>query len=297
MAWRGHCAGGQRTLRGSEMHEHLLPPAAGTPNARSAVRQHFLERYLQGTSPIHRLDPRLKLLATLGYVIVATSTPPRAWPAFVALAALAGGAILLSHVPLGEALKRSSIALPFAGMAALSLLSTPSGHVVWAWHPLGWQVTITEQGVLSFTSVLLRAWLSVLASGLLVATTPFPRLVTALRALGVPAVLTAILSFMYRYLFVLVDEATRMQTARQARSAGTGGTLFWRAQVVGGMIGSLFIRSYERIERIHAAMRSRGFDGELRTLARLQWQVRDSRAALCWGLLLAGTAVLGHVPL
>jgi cobalt/nickel transport system permease protein len=259
------------------------------------VRQHFLERYVQGTSLVHRLDPRLKLLATLAYVIVATSTPPRAWPAFVVLVALAAGAILLSQVPLGEALRRSSIALPFAGIAALSLLSTPSGHVMWAWHPLGWQLAITERGMLSFASVLLRAWLSVLASGLLVATTPFPRLVMALRALGVPAVLTAILSFMYRYLFVLVDEAARLQTARQARSAGTGGTLMWRAQVVGGMIGSLFIRSYERSERIHAAMRSRGFDGELRALTRLQWQVSDSWAALCWGLLLAATATLAHV--
>jgi cobalt/nickel transport system permease protein len=261
------------------------------------VRQHFLERYVQGTSLVHHLDPRLKLLATLGYVIVATSTPPRAWPAFAVLGALAAGAILLSQVPPGEALKRSSIVLPFAGVAALSLLSTPSGHVMWAWHPLGWPIAITEQGVRSFASVLLKAWLSVLVSGLLVATTPFPRLVMALRALGVPAVLTAILSFMYRYLFVLVDEAARLQTARQARSAGRGRTLLWRAQVVGGMIGSLFIRSYERSERIYAAMRSRGFDGELRTLTRLQWQVRDSWAALCWGVLLAGTAVVAHLPL
>jgi cobalt/nickel transport system permease protein len=230
-------------------------------------------------------------------VIAATSTPPHAWPAFLLLTALAGGAILLSQVPLGEALKRSSVALPFAGMAALSLLSTRAGHVMWTWHPLGWQLAITEQGVLSFASVLLKAWLSVLVSGLLVATTPFPSLVMALRALGVPAVLTAVLSFMYRYLFVLVDEAMRLQTARQARSAGTGGTLLWRARVVGGMIGSLFIRSYERSERIHAAMRSRGFDGEVRSLTRLQWQARDSWAALCWGLLLAGIAVLAHVPL
>ena len=73
----------------------------------------------------------------------------------------------------------------------------------------------------------------------------------------------ATISFMYRYLFVLVDEAMRLQTARDARSVGAGRTLFWRAKVLGGMIGCLFIRSYERSERIYAAMLSRGYAGEV----------------------------------
>jgi cobalt/nickel transport system permease protein len=260
------------------------------------VRNHFLERYLQGTSPIHRLDPRLKLLATLAFVIVATSTPPQAWPAFLLLAALAIGAVVLSRVPPGEALKRSAVALPFAGMAALSLLFTRTGQIVWSWSLLGWRIAITDQGAMLFASILIKSWLSILVSGLLVDSTPFPELLVALHALGVPSVLAAIISFMYRYLFVLVDEAMRLQTARDARSAGTGGTLSWRVQVLGGMIGSLFIRSYERSERIYAAMLSRGYAGQVRTLTRSRWQVRDSWAALCWGILLAGVVFLGHAP-
>jgi cobalt/nickel transport system permease protein len=260
------------------------------------VRHSLLDRYRQGTSLVHRLDPRLKLLATLAFVVATTSTPPRAWPAFLLLAVLAAGAVLLSRVPPGEALRRSAVALPFAGMAALSLLFTRSGQVVWSWHPLGWRIAITDQGALLFASILVKSWLSVLVSGLLVATTPFPELLAALRALGVPAVLAAIISFMYRYLFVLVDEAMRLQTARDARSAGAGGTLFWRAQVLGGMIGSLFIRSYERSERIYAAMLSRGFAGQLRTLTRSRWRARDSWAALCWGALLAAATLLGRAP-
>lgn len=261
------------------------------------VRHSFLERYLQGTSVVHRLDPRLKLLATLAFVVVTTSTPVGAWPAFLLLAALALGAVLLSQIPLLEALKRSSLALPFAGMAAASLLFAQAGQVLWAWHPFGWHIAITGEGVMRFTSIVVKSWLSLLVSGLLVATTPFPSLLVALRALGMPAVLTAIISYTYRYLFVLVDEAMRLQTARDARSAGTGGTLQWRVRVLGGMIGSLFIRSYERSERIYAAMLSRGYSGRIRTLSRLRWRAIDTWATLAWGLLLASTAAAGYVSL
>ena len=240
------------------------------------MRHSFLDRYRKGTSAIHRLDPRLKLLATLAFVLATTSIPPRAWLSFLLLAALVLVVVLVSRIPLTEALKHSAIALPFAGMVAVSLPFTRAGQVVWAWHPFGWNLAVTDEGVLLFAAVVVKAWLSVLISGSLVATTSFPDLLKAMRTLHVPVVLTAVISFMYRYLFVLVDEATRLQTAREARSAGPGGSLLWRARVLGGMIGSLFIRSYERSERIYAAMLSRGFAGEIHTLTHLTWQARDS---------------------
>jgi len=271
------------------------PEGHNDKKVEESVRHSFLERYLRGTSPIHRLDPRLKLLATLAFVLVATSTPPRAWPAFVSLVVLSVAVATLAQIPLLEALKRSAIALPFAGMVAISLPFTQTGQVLWVWRPLGWRVAITDGGLLSFVAVVVKAWLSVLVSGMLVATTTFPDLLRAMRALRVPAILTTIISFMYRYLFVLVDEAMRLQTAREARSAGTGGTLLWRGRVLGGMIGSLFIRSYERSERIYAAMLSRGFDGQVRALAGLVWRARDSWVGLGWGTTLVLVAILGHV--
>ena len=263
------------------------------------MRHSFLDRYRQGTSPIHRLDPRLKLLATLAFVLAATSSPSLAWPSFLLLAALALGAFLLAEVPLAEGLKRSTIALPFAGMVAISLPFTRGGEVLWSWQPFasaqGWTLTVTDEGLILFAAVTVKSWLSVMVSGLLVATTRFPDLLYAMRSLRVPAVLTATISFMYRYLFVLVDEAMRLQTARQARSAGPGGTVWWRMRVLGGMIGSLFIRSYERSERIYAAMLSRGFAGEVRTLSRLTWQASDSWAGLAWVAALVGVALSGRI--
>jgi cobalt/nickel transport system permease protein len=157
----------------------------------------------------------------------------------------------------------------------------------------GMSISVSDRGLALFVAVLVKSWLSVLASGLLVMTTPFPTLLSALRALGVPHILTAILSFMYRYLFVLVDEAMRLQTAREARSAGSGGTLLWRVRVLGGMVGSLFIRSYERSERIYAAMLSRGYDGQVHGLSTLQWRCRDSWAAAVWGGLMISIALFG----
>jgi cobalt/nickel transport system permease protein len=256
----------------------------------------LLDPYCQGASPVHRLDPRLKLLATLAFVLAATSTPPGAWPAFALLAALALAAIIAARLPLAKALKRSAIALPFASMAAVSLPFTQGGAVVWSWPIFRWNLTVTDQGLLLFAAVVAKAWLSVTVSGLLVATTSFPDLLKAMRSLHVPVVLTATISFMYRYLFVLVDEAMRLQTARQARSAGSGRTAAWRARVLGGMIGSLFIRSYERSERIYAAMLSRGFGGEVRSLTQLTWQARDSWVGLAWALALIGVALLARIP-
>jgi len=106
---------------------------------------------------------------------------------------------------------------------------------------------------------------------LLVATTPFPDLIHAFEHLRVPRVLTTIVAFLYRYLFVLTDEVYRLLRARESRSAGLpglkrGGRLAWRAKVAGSMAGQLFLRSYERSDRIYNAMLARGYAGHIRTL-------------------------------
>jgi cobalt/nickel transport system permease protein len=114
------------------------------------------------------------------------------------------------------------------------------------------------------------SWLSVQVALLLAFTTPFHDLVDALRELRLPRILISIISFMYRYLAVLGDEGSRMLRARDARSGAregaSGGSLRWRATVTGRMVGSLFLRAYERSERIYAAMQARGFEGEFRHL-------------------------------
>ncbi|MBN1140023.1 MAG: cobalt ECF transporter T component CbiQ [Anaerolineae bacterium] len=265
------------------------------------ILQPALESYHVADSPIHRLDARLKLLATLAFVLAVTSLPPSAWAALLLLGVVALALTVSSRVPLVTALKRSLIALPFAGMIALSIPFTRGGLVLWRVQLGSWTLAVTDLGLVTWTSIVVKAWLSVWVSGLLVATTPFPALLKAMQALRLPQILVTIIALMVRYLFVLVDEATRLQTARQARSAGTaataraGGTLFWRVKVLGGMIGSLFIRSYERSERIYHAMLSRGYDGQWPALNPLIWQPQDTWAGILLGTCLTAIAILGQV--
>lgn len=133
------------------------------------------------------------------------------------------------------------------------------------------RLTVSGLGLLIFVTIALKSWLSVQVALLLTFTTPFHDLLDAMRELRLPRIIVAIIGFMYRYLAVLGEEAQRLMRARAARSAVAadgqgGGTIAWRARVTGGMVGSLFLRSYERSERIYAAMLARGFEGTFRHL-------------------------------
>ncbi len=260
------------------------------------MKHAFLDQYRHGHSIVHRLDARAKLIATVAFIVAVTVTPPAAWPVFAALLALVLAAIVTAEVPVGLALRRSMIALPFAIIVAVSIPFTKAGQPVLTVRPFGWTLTVTDQGLLTFWGVVVRSWLSVLAAGVMTATTHFTELLRAMESLGLPKVLVSIISFMYRYIFVLVDEAMRLGVARDSRSAdpdGTGGgSIVWRARVLGGMIGTLFLRSYERSERIYAAMLSRGFAGEIRTLKEPPLSPRDVwiTAGLIAGLVSVETA-------
>jgi cobalt/nickel transport system permease protein len=228
-----------------------------------------LDLYQEEDSLIHRQDPRVKLVITLAVIVAVTALPRGAWVSYLLCllcVAIVGG---LSRVRPQLILKRSLVAIPFA-LAALTLIFTIDGMPLATLRLGDWSLSLTREGLVAFVSILIKAWLSVLAATLLVTTTTFPSLVAAIRWLRVPKVIVSVVSFMYRYIFVIADEALRLFRAREARSANPegkpAGSIRWRATVLGGMIGSLFIRSYERSERIYAAMLSRGFDGEIRTL-------------------------------
>jgi len=233
---------------------------------------HFLDPYRAGQSPIHTADSRLKFVLTLAFILTASLTPFAAWPVYILLFALILSVEILSGLGVDYVLKRASLALPFV-LAALPLIFTVEGRALFT-LPLGaWTLSASAEGLARFVSVALKSWLSVQAAILLVATTEFPALLYAMRAVGIPRLLVAMFGLTWRYLFVLADEALRLMRARAARSgqdgqAGrrSGGSVAWRARVTGGMVGSLFLRAFERADRIYVAMLSRGYDGEVRTL-------------------------------
>ena len=173
----------------------------------------------------------------------------------------------VSGVGIVRVFLRSLIALPFI-LIALPTVFTKPGDPLYDLSLGLFTLTATMEGVEFFLSVLVKSWVSVTAAVILTSTTPALGLLSALRSLKLPEILVAVVMLMYRYLFVLVEEAQRMLRARAARSAtlgsGSGGSLVWRARSAGGMAGSLFVRTLDRSERIYMAMLARGYDGEIR---------------------------------
>lgn len=215
---------------------------------------------------MHRADARLKFLVTVGFILSVSLLPVAS---FLALGVAWVAVMLMAFVarigPL-RVVRNSFLALPFA-LAAVPLIFTRDGD------PLGtinfglFDLTVSGEGLRLVATIMLKSWISVQAATLLVFTTPFHDLVHGLERLKLPRLMVAVVSLMYRYLAVLTDEATRMMRARAARSVRVDGrkgpSIGWRAKVVGHMVGSLFIRSYERSERIYMAMQARGYRGQL----------------------------------
>ncbi len=257
------------------------------------VRVPFGERYLAGSSAIHAVDARVKLPAALAYIFAVTLTPAGHWPALGLLALPLLAAVALSRLPPLLVLRRSALALPFL-LAAVPLLFTRQGEALFSVPLFGW--TASREGLEAVLSILAKSWLSVVAAVLLTATTPAAELLRAMRSLGLPRLLVATVSFMYRYLFVIGEEAIRLIRARDSRSARVpgqraGGGLAWRAKVLGQMVGSLFLRSYERSERVYAAMQARGYDGEPRFLWGRAWRLAELAVAVALVAYLAGVEV------
>ena len=237
---------------------------------------HFdaFDRYHETDSFIHRLDPRVKVVVTIAFILSNALLPDGAWAAFASSWLFLLIANAFSNLRLTFTLKRSFVALPFA-LAAVTILFSIPGNPVSTFRFLFWDLTITDMGLLRFVSILIRSWLSVQMAILLVATARFPDIVHALEHLRVPSILTTIIAFLYRYLFVLADEVFRLLRAREARSAGSpaavagsryGGSVAWRARAAGNMAGQLFLRSFERSDRVYNAMLARGYTGHLQTM-------------------------------
>ena len=201
--------------------------------------------------PVARVAPRARLLATVAYVVAVVLTPPAAWRWLVAEGLVLAGAIGWAGAEPGRLARRW---LGFVPLVAFLAAVIAPGHPARA-----------DLGLIGVASAILaKNSLAFGAMMTLAAVTPFPAILAALGRLGVPAILVATLQFMERQAQILGDELGRMVQARRCRSFGRGGRLGFG--VLAGLIGMLFLRSFERGERVHAAMLARGWDGTVRTL-------------------------------
>ena len=227
--------------------------------------------YLGG--PIHRRDPRAKIVALLGLIFVTVLTPIQNLWHFPAYACVLAAVIAVSRVPVRYVLRHALLILPFVLVVAVFLPFLGGGDAVWSVRVGNLVLAVTREGLWILANLLVKASISVLATITLVSTTRFVDLLKGFERFGAPRIILVTLAFLYRYIFILIDEVARLKRAHDARSVGARS---WRDfHVVANMIGVLLIRTYERAERIYAAMVSRGFTGEIRTLSVLRLRPSD----------------------
>ncbi len=235
-----------------------------------------LDRLAYRDSPVHRLDPRAKLVTTLVFLVTVVSfgkyevsalLPFFLFP--VALAAVGG-------LPAGYLVKKVLLVSPFALFVGIANPFFDRAPLV-ALGPV-----VLSGGWVSFVAILVRFALTVGAALVLIATTSFHGVCLGIQRLGVPQVMAVQLLLLYRYLFVLTEEAARLVRARSLRSFGRRGM---GVRVYGSMVGHLLLRTLDRARRIHRAMLARGFDGEIRTLRPLRIGPAEIAFVLGWSAL------------
>lgn len=197
-------------------------------------------------------------MTVLAFISVSVSTPITRWPAFIAFFLLLLVAARVSKIPLPLLFKRALIEIPFIFFAILM----PFFGTGEKFEIAG--IELYREGLLAGTSIVVKGTLGVLAAVILSTTTTAREILRGLERLKLPAVMVQIASFMLRYVNVISDEMERMKVARESRGFVATGIKHWK--VLATSAAALFIRSYERGERVHLAMLSRGFDGNLPSL-------------------------------
>jgi cobalt/nickel transport system permease protein len=256
------------------------------------MKHHFLDQYSDGNSFLHRLDPRAKFLAALAFVIGVVLTPVAGWFSFGLYLLLISIMGLLSRVSPVFLLKRSLTVLPFVLVVAVFMPFLRNGEAALSINIGSWHIDMTRSGLEMVGTVMAKAWLSVLALSLLAATTRMSDLLKGMERLKAPSIMIMLMSFMYRYLFVLTDESQRLLMARNSRHINGG--LKLHVRTVGHMAGSLFVRSFERGERIYGAMLARGYDGHIHILNPLRFTNSDIVFVTCALILILA---IGLTPL
>lgn len=213
-----------------------------------------LERWSRRESVLHRRDPRAKIAALLIFLVIVATT---GHPFFAAGACYLGcliAVLLWARLPVRGAMARAAVVLPFT--LVFALITIFGGEAQRAGMLLG------------------KSYISALAVLVLVSTTPLPQLLRGLELLGAPRFLLMVAQFLYRYLFVISEEAQHMRVA--ARSRGGKGQSGSRFRAAAGALAVLFSRSYARAEAIHRAMIARGFQGRFRLLTALHFGWADA---------------------
>ena len=248
---------------------HLPQARPGSPGPYGKPAGEGL--YIPGRSAVHRVPAAAALLGTVGFVLVVVATPATRPLAYLGYAALLAVAVVAAGLRVRTVLARMVIEVPFVLFAVLVPFVATGPQV----EVLG--VGLARDGLVDAGALLAKATLGVAAAVVLSATQHPRDLLDGLQRLKVPPLVVAIAGFMLRYVHVVLDEMRRMRIARESRGYEERG---WRhVRVLSRSVGALFLRSYERGERVHLAMLSRGWQG---TMPRLDGLRPTTVATWAW---------------
>ena len=211
--------------------------------------------YLHRHSLVHSLPSHLKIIAAMAFILVVVSTPVTQWQAFVAYFAWLLIVVSIAKIPLLLLFKRALIEVPFIFFAIL-MPFFGSGEKI----QVG-PFDLYREGVIAGSGIVVKGTLGVMTAIILSTSTTAREILRGLERLRLPVLMVQIASFMLRYVYVVNDEMERMKVARESRGFEATGIKHWR--VLATAAGALFIRSYERGERVHLSMLSRGYEGVL----------------------------------
>ena len=236
----------------------------------------YLDTLSYRNTVLHRLDPRSKLVATLAFIITVVSFPKYEIAGLLPFSLFPAIFFSMGDIPVRFIMKKVLVVSTFALFIGI-------------FNPLLDRQIVTSflglpisGGCISFLSIILKFFLTITAALLLIATTSFPGICHALQKMGMPEIFVSQLLFLYRYIFVLVDEAMKIVRARDMRSFGRKGR---GVKAFISLVGTLFLRTVERAERVYQAMLSRGFTGKLQTTKSFRFSSIDAA-------FLAGTGVI-----
>jgi cobalt/nickel transport system permease protein len=247
----------------------------------------YLDTMASGDSPLHRVDPRAKLITTLLFIVAVISFDRYTLLGFIPFFLYPIVLISAGGLPAGYFFKKVLLVSPFAVMIGI-FNPIVDREIISHIGSIG-----ISGGWISFLSILLRFLLTVSAALILIALTGFNAVCKALTKFGVPRVFVVQLLFFYRYIFVLVDEAEKMEMARSLRSFNSKARPF---KVFISIIGHLLLRSFDRAERIYLAMRCRGFDGNIHLIRKIKAGWKDLAFVAGWTLLFA-TFRMNNIPI
>ncbi|GAC50846.1 cobalt ECF transporter T component CbiQ [Gordonia aichiensis] len=240
--------------------------------------------YRDVTSRVHRAPTEVKLVCLVVFVFAVVATPREMFWPYLVFALILLGVWRLARVPVAWIVPRMLIEAPFVVLAVLLPFAEGGRRI----DVVGMSLSVA--GLYAAWGIVIKGTLGVAASLTFAATTPARELPVALSRLGVPRTITPVFVMMLRYVDLLSAEVKRMQIARAAR--GDSPRMLHQAKAVAVSVGSVFLRSYERGERVHLAMMSRGFTGTIPEMPGVATSARATPAQWALVSLPAAAAVV-----